>query len=242
MTALVLVVDDDDLNRKMLARAVEAAGYRAATAVDGLAALSRLRDAGPDAAVDVVLLDLVMPVLDGFGTLRAIKADPDLHHLPVIMISAVDEDASVVQGIELGATDYLMKPVNGPLLRARLRTSLASKRLRDLELDHLEQVDRLSRAAVAVDAGSYDPRELDTVAARDDALGALARVFVRMARQIEARETALRAEADELRIEIDRVRREQRVAEVTGSERYRLLSSEAVQLKRLLRGGTDDDG
>ncbi|WP_052664228.1 response regulator [Nitriliruptor alkaliphilus] len=241
MSALVLVVDDDRLNREVLRRAVEAAGYLATTAADGRAALAQLRDPGPDGPVDVVLLDLVMPVLDGFGTLRAIKAEPALQHLPVIMVSAVADDVSAVRSIELGATDYLTKPVKAPLLRARLRTSLATKRLRDVELDHLEQVDRVGRAAVALEDGRFEPDELRPVAARDDALGTLARVFTRMAHQVAAREAALRAEVDELRIEIDRARRERQVAEVTGSERYRQLSSDAVQLNRILRGGGADD-
>ncbi len=243
MSARVLVVDDSHLNREVLAHAVVAAGYEAELAADGAEALERLRAPAPTAPVDVVLLDVVMPVLDGFDVLRAIKADPDLQHLPVIMVSALDEMDRVVHSIELGATDYLTKPIHGPMLRARLRASLAAKRLRDLELDHLEQVDRVIRAAVSIEDGAYDGTGLASVADRDDALGTLARVFQRMAAEVQAREAALRAQVDELRIEIDQGRLDQRVAEVTGSEYYRRLSDEAAELKRILTdpAGGDDD-
>ena len=80
-----------------------------------------------------MLLDLLMPVMDGYATLTEIKADPALDHIPVIMVSAVPELESVVRCIELGATDYLPKPFSAAVLRARLRSSLAAKRLRDVE-------------------------------------------------------------------------------------------------------------
>ena len=89
--------------------------------------------------VGVVLLDVVMPEMDGYETLAAIKADESLRHLPVIMISGVDELDSVVRCIELGATDYLPKPFNPAILGARVRASLADKRLHDLEVEHAER-------------------------------------------------------------------------------------------------------
>lgn len=239
MTARVLVVDDTALSRQVLARAVTALGHEAVTAADGAAALDLLRSASDAAGIDVVLLDLLMPVLDGFATLQQIKQDPSLAHVPVIMVSAVDELDSVIRCIELGATDYLPKPVHGPLLRARLRASLAAKRLRDVERDHLAQVDRITDAAVSIEAGAHDVDGLAPVAARDDALGTLARVFLRMAREVAAREEALRREVAELRIEIDATSRRRQVADVTGSAWYRRLSDEAADLKRIL---TDDHG
>jgi DNA-binding response OmpR family regulator len=93
---------------------------------------------------DLVLLDLLMPVLDGYATLDAIKSDPALNHLPVIMISAVHELESVVRCIDLGATDYLPKPFSAAVLRARLRSSLATKRLRDTERGDLRRFQRLT--------------------------------------------------------------------------------------------------
>jgi DNA-binding response OmpR family regulator len=89
----------------------------------------------------VVLLDLLMPVMDGFATLAAIKGDPGLEHVPVIMVSAVPELESVVRCIDLGAADYLAKPFSSAVLRARLRSSLAAKRLRDVERDRLRHVE-----------------------------------------------------------------------------------------------------
>ena len=244
MTAGVLVVDDAAINRQVLARAVTALGHEAVTAADGAEALVRLR-AMPDAGgIDVVLLDLLMPVLDGFATLQRIKHDPALEHLPVIMVSAVEDVDSVIRCIELGATDYLSKPVHGPLLEARLRASLAAKRLRDAELDHLAQVDRIVGAAVAIETGSYDGLDaLDAVAGRDDALGTLARVFRRMVGEVAAREEALRQQVAELQIEIDHRQRRRQVAEVTGSDYYRRLTREATELKRILtEGGDHADG
>lgn len=244
MTARVLVVDDTAMNRQVLARAVTTLGYEAVTAADGAEALARLR-AAPDAGgIDVVLLDLLMPVLDGFATLRHIKDDAALDHLPVIMVSAVEDVDSVIRCIELGATDYLSKPVHAPLLRARLQASLTAKRLRDIELDHLAQVDRVVQAAVGIETGSYHGLDsLDAVAGREDALGTLARVFQRMAREVAAREETLRRQVAELQIEIDHRRRRRQVAEVTGSEYYRRLTDEAAELKRILtEGGDPGDG
>ncbi len=89
--------------------------------------------------IAVVLLDVMMPEMDGYETLAAIKSDDALRHVPVIMISGVDELDSVARCIELGATDYLPKPFNPVILGARVRASLADKRMRDLELAHAAQ-------------------------------------------------------------------------------------------------------
>jgi len=130
---IALVVDDSPVNRKLLARHLDGLGIESREASDGAAALQLLRAGGADIAV--VLLDVVMPELDGYETLAAIKADEALRHLPVIMISGVDELASVLRCIELGATDYLAKPFDPAILGARVRASLASKRLHDLEVE-----------------------------------------------------------------------------------------------------------
>ncbi|GAA4687400.1 hypothetical protein GCM10023215_23900 [Pseudonocardia yuanmonensis] len=126
----VLVVDDSAVNRRVLVAALTELGHEVHAVENGRRALELLtRDGG----FDVVLLDLLMPVLDGCTTLAAIKADPALDHLPVIMVSAVADLASVVRCIELGATDYLPKPFSAAMLRARMRSSLALKRMRDGE-------------------------------------------------------------------------------------------------------------
>jgi DNA-binding SARP family transcriptional activator/CheY-like chemotaxis protein len=120
----VLVVDDTAINRKLLAAAVAELGHEVQTAENGHRALEMLRSDG----FDLVLLDLLMPVLDGYATLAAIKDDPALAAVGVIMVSAVPELESVVRCIELGAIDYLPKPYSSAMLRARLRASLEARR------------------------------------------------------------------------------------------------------------------
>jgi class 3 adenylate cyclase len=134
--ARVLVVDDDPVNRKLLARSLEREGHRHAAAEDGRRALELLR-AEP---FDVVLLDVLMPELDGYGVLAEIVGDPELRHVPVIMISALEELDSVVRCIEMGAEDYLPKPFDPVLLRARLNGCLTKKRLRDLERERVRDL------------------------------------------------------------------------------------------------------
>ena len=175
----VLVVDDSRVNRLLLGRALEQQGYAVTMAEHGRAALDLLQAQGAP-SFDVVLLDLLMPEMDGFDALRHIKSDPGLRHIPVIMISAVEELTSVVRCLELGATDYLLKPFNAAILQARISGSLAGKRLRDLELEYLEQVDRLIAAAAAVEAANFEPATLDGVAARPDAVGQLARLLLQV--------------------------------------------------------------
>jgi phosphoserine phosphatase RsbU/P len=134
----ILVVDDEPGNRDVLARQLARQGHTVAEAGDGEAAIARLR-AEP---FDLVLLDMMMPVLDGFSTLRALKGDPALRHLPVIMISALDEIAAVVKCIENGAEDFLPKPFNPVLLRARIGAGLQKKRFRDQEAAYLRTIEQ----------------------------------------------------------------------------------------------------
>ena len=236
---LVLVVDDSALNRKLLDRALRTEGHSTLLAADGEEALTLLA-APREPQIDVVLLDLVMPGLDGFGTLSRIKGDEALRHLPVIVISAVDETDSVARCIEMGATDYLPKPFAAPILRARVNASLADKRLRDLEREYLEQVAHVTDAAASVEAGEFLSAGLAPVAARDDALGQLARTFQRMAQEVAAREARLQAQVKELRIEIDEARQQARVAEITDSDYFRDLRSRADDLRRVVRQAPDD--
>ncbi|HET7473874.1 MAG TPA: response regulator [Candidatus Limnocylindrales bacterium] len=134
----ILVVDDTPFNRQLLARLLKGLGHEAVEAANGREALDRLRDA--DAApIDVILLDIVMPEMDGYETLAALAADPALRNVPVIVISGVDELDSVVRCLEMGAADYLPKTVDPAILRARIASSLARKRLHDTER---EAVDR----------------------------------------------------------------------------------------------------
>jgi class 3 adenylate cyclase len=112
-------------------------------AENGREALDRLADG--DSNVDVVLLDVLMPELDGYQTLAAMKNDERLRHIPVLIVSGVEEQDSVVRCIELGATDYLTKPINPSILAARINASLAAKRLHDLEQESYERQTALNR-------------------------------------------------------------------------------------------------
>ena len=231
--ASVLVVDDDDFNRMLLCKRVEQEGHRTATADNGRKALEML----DDGSFDVVLLDVLMPELDGYETLERIQNDETLRHIPVIMISSLDEAESVIRCIELGAEDYLPKPFDPVLLRARLNASLTKKRLHDLELEYIEQVGHVVEAAAAVEAGTFDAATLDEVARRDDALGQLARVFGRMAEEVRVREQRLREEVHQLRIEIDEAHAERQVAELTETDYFRDLERKVDELR--LRPETD---
>ena len=137
----ILVVDDDAVSRTMLTRLLEQDGYRVDTAADGRRGLEMLR-ADP---FDVVLLDVVMPEMDGHEVLAELKGDRALQHLPVIMITALDDVASAVRCIELGAEDYLPKPFDPVVLRARIRAGLSKKQIHDLEAQHLAELARLNR-------------------------------------------------------------------------------------------------
>jgi len=123
----ILVVDDHPTNRLRLSMAVKQLGYGVATASNGREALDRLRTD----PCDLVLLDMLMPEMDGYEVLRCMQQSPELRRIPVIVISAVDEMDSVVTCIELGAEDYLPKTFDPVLLRARVNASLEKKRLRD---------------------------------------------------------------------------------------------------------------
>jgi sigma-B regulation protein RsbU (phosphoserine phosphatase) len=140
----LLVVDDDEDNRGILVRRLARQGYtRATTARDGREALELLR-AQP---FDLVLLDIMMPEVDGYEVLARLRADRRLRHIPVIMISALDEIESVIRCIELGAEDYLPKPFNPTLLRARVGATLEKKRLRDEVVAHLDRIEKELNAA-----------------------------------------------------------------------------------------------
>jgi phosphoserine phosphatase RsbU/P len=128
-TAKILIVDDQEENCTVLQRRLEKEGHTCAAVYDGATALARL--AVED--FDLVLLDIMMPGIDGREVLRRMKTDEKLRHIPVIMISALDQIESVVGCIEQGAEDYLPKPFNPVLLRARIGSSLDRKRLRDAE-------------------------------------------------------------------------------------------------------------
>ena len=177
---VILVVDDNEDNRDMLARRLRRQGHEVLTAPGGRAALDTLAKT----PVDLVLLDVMMPDLDGYAVLQQLKSEPARRDIPVLMISALDEMDSVVRCIQLGAEDYLPKPFDPVLLQARIGACLEKKRLHDQEiryrqelaewnqkLEHrvaeqvaqLERLDRLKRffspqlAELIVTGGADDP-------------------------------------------------------------------------------------
>lgn len=136
-TARILVVDDEAANRMMLADLISHLGYHYKTAENGEVALGCL----PDFQPDLICLDLRMPVLDGFETLKRIKENPETRHIPVIIVSGVSQQESVVRCLEHGADDYLAKPFNVRILQARLEASLRKKHLFDLERRYHRQME-----------------------------------------------------------------------------------------------------
>jgi CheY-like chemotaxis protein len=223
----LLIVDDNEINRDVLARRLGRQGYTTAAAENGRKALEMVRTQ----KFDLLLLDIMMPELNGYEVLRHLKADSHLRDIPVIMISALDDMASIVRCIKLGAEDYLPKPFDPVLLRARIGASLEKKRLRDQEIEYLHNVDHVIAAAAAVEAGEFDPETLARVATRRDELGRLARVFQRMAREVHAREQRLKQEVQQLRIEIDEARTARQVAEITETDYFQDLQRKADQLR-----------
>ena len=122
--ASILVVDDNRMNRLKFARELEKKGHEVSVAEDGQKALDMLRSK----TFDLVLLDVVMPEVDGFQVLEQMKQDSHLQKIPVIMVSAADEAESVDRCLSLGASDFLTKPVDRELLHARVAESLAKRR------------------------------------------------------------------------------------------------------------------
>jgi class 3 adenylate cyclase/CheY-like chemotaxis protein len=139
--ARILIVDDEPFNRDVLAQELELLDHEVITAIHGQDALDRL--AGD--TVDLILLDIMMPEIDGFEVLRQLKDDPRLRHIPVIMVSALDDIDSVVRCVELGADDHLPKPFDPVLLKARIGACLEKKRWHDQEVAYLARIERQMR-------------------------------------------------------------------------------------------------
>lgn len=132
----VLVVDDDALNRRLLTATLAREGIRTTAATDGAEALAAIEGDPPD----VVLLDIEMPGINGFEVLERIKTGETTRHLPVIMISGLDDTQSVVRCLEIGADDFLPKPFDTAILRARVNAGLDRKALHDLEAERVRDI------------------------------------------------------------------------------------------------------
>ncbi len=150
--AHVLIVDDNEMNRDLLARRLQRQGHQTTLAENGLVAIEQLRAHH----FDLVLLDIMMPVMNGYQVLEQVKANVEWRDIPVIVISAADDMESIVRCIELGAEDYLPKPYNAMLLKARIGASLEKKVLRDseksfmTEMAILQEIDRALNATLDV--------------------------------------------------------------------------------------------
>lgn len=152
-TGTILIVDDNEMNREMLARHLERQGHTIVTAENGASAFQILGHT----SIDLVILDIMMPVMNGYRVLERLKADANIRHIPVIMISALDDMESVIRCIEMGAEDYLPKSFDPVLLKARIEASLEKKRLRDQERHYIQAILESQRilAGELSDAAEY---------------------------------------------------------------------------------------
>jgi CheY-like chemotaxis protein len=211
----ILIVDDEPYNVDYLEQELEDLDYATISAGNGQEALEKVQTESPD----LILLDIMMPVMDEFAVLARLKADEVTRDIPVIIISASSDMASVVQGIQAGAEDYLPKPFDETLLFARLKACLEKKQYRDQELEYLRNVAQLTEAAAAVQAGTFSAEQLAEAAQRTDALGHLAHVFQNMAQEIYAREQELQrnslAREQELQAQLDRMQSDLAASETT---------------------------
>jgi DNA-binding response OmpR family regulator len=186
--AWVLVVDDDPSERLALFRALEREGHQATVADDGPAALALLAEE----PFDLVLLGLAASGPESRRLLELAR-EGGIGHVPVIVLLAPDEAAGAARLVELGAHDYLPRPVEPALLRARVGAGLMRKRLLDLEREQREQVDRLVAAAERVGTEGFDPATLEPLARRATPLGRLAAVFLEMSARVAPTERRARA-------------------------------------------------
>jgi len=134
--SVILIVDDDEINRDILHDRMISMGHIPLLAEDGQSALSMIKQQQPD----LILLDLMMPVMDGYETLSHLKTDKTYKHIPIVIVSAKGDQDSIVKGIEHGADDYLTKPYKPAILNARISSSLKKKHLHDRETLHTEKI------------------------------------------------------------------------------------------------------
>lgn len=151
----ILIVDDEPFNVDYLEQELEDMDFDTISAANGREALDKVVQENPD----LLLLDIMMPVMDGFEVLRQLKMESEWRDIPVIIISALTDMDSVIKGIELGAEDYLPKPFNPTLLNARINAGLNRKRLRDLEKAYLLSLERELEIGHRIQAG-FLPRQL----------------------------------------------------------------------------------
>ena len=179
-TGHILVVDDNRMNRIKISRSVQRLGHRIVMAANGQKALEALRNE----SFDLVLLDIFMPVMDGFEFLIQMKRDPTWEPIPVVVISALEELDNVMKCIELGAADYLPKRFDPRLLKARVNACLEKKWLHDQHMESLKLVGDLTQAIQAIENKTFSPERLTEMATRTDEWGQLATVLQKVAPQL----------------------------------------------------------
>ena len=223
----ILAIDDNPTNCDLLARQLKRQGYLVTTATNANQAL-RLLKAIP---FDLILIDVIMPGIDGLELLRQLKQDESFKHIPAIAISALDTIEGAVRCIELGAEDYLQKPFDPILLQARIATCLEKKRLRDRELRYLQQVERLITAAAAIETKTFNPASLNDLSQHPHKLGQLARVFQTMAKEIDSREQLLGQQIQLLQTSINE-HKQGLVADIVATDHFQ-------QLQKRTKSGSD---
>jgi sigma-B regulation protein RsbU (phosphoserine phosphatase) len=229
LSGRILVVDDDELNRDVLAERLSRQGHVVTTACDGEDALAHVRRS----SFDLILLDVMMPVLDGYGTLKALKNDEELRSIPVIMISALDELSSVVRCIQTGAHDYLPKPFNATLLKARIGACLREKARHDEEVRLYEDLLKsqqtlqreLDRSEIAM--ASIDPSLRD-----DPRFDSLFTAITAMTGAIQRRESDLRHTMKGLEIQINPQALKVQVGSIVSDPSFSALSERARAMRQ----------
>ncbi len=180
----VLVVDDFDLNRDVVVQRLHRIGCTTEEAANGRQALECMRSS----TFDLVLLDIMMPVMGGYEVLETMRLDSQLSKIPVVVISAVDDMASIARCIELGAEDFLTKPIDPVVLKARTLASIEKKRLRDAEQSYLNQI-KLEKQQIANLLDLIIPIGADLAAERD--FGRLLMKIVESGRLISHSDTGI---------------------------------------------------
>ena len=219
VSGAILAIDDNPANCDLLARRLKKQGHTVTTATNAQQALRLIQAI----SYDLILLDVIMPGVNGLELLKQLKRHHVWRHIPVIMISALDDLDGAVKCIELGAEDYLHKPFSPTLLRARISASLERKQLRDQEILYLSQVEQLTTAAAAIEMNKFDPNMLEALSQHPNELGQLSRVFQQMAREVHSREQQLEQQVELLKVSIDSDRKEKMVAEIAATDHFQQL-------------------
>jgi sigma-B regulation protein RsbU (phosphoserine phosphatase) len=228
----VLAVDDDNFNLEILAKFLCKQGYLVTTAEDGIQALCELEKGD----YDLVLLDVMMPNLDGLETLKRIRQQESLAATPVIMISALDELSSVVKCVEAGAEDYLPKPYNATLLRARIGSCLQRKAWID---KHLHLIEKLEISQASIDAGlKASTVQLDLLAGQQGNatdFQPLRDAFARMSASLVGQKRQIAETINDLQIEINRKQVSAQVKSIVSNPEFASLGERAQAMRERRR-------